>query len=107
MAGCGEVSGVIGPPVCHRMRRDDQQCAGRLAPVENAGCKQSIAAKNVSAANNGFSLIREAIHASVTVPRFAVKKSGKPPVKSAGWPDLKIAIIGADRNGSKTPKIGA
>ena len=73
--------------------------------LKMAGCNPSIAAKNVSAANNGFSLIHEVIRASVTVPIFSVKRSGKPPVKGAGWP--KIQVIGADRNGSKTPKIGA
>ncbi len=75
--------------------------------VENAGCNPSIATKNVSAANNGFNLIHAVIRASVTVPRSAVKRRGKPPVKGAGWPDQKIEIIGAGPTASKKPSSGA
>jgi hypothetical protein len=76
-----------------------------VAVVKNAGCNSSIAAKNVSAANNGSNLIRAVTHANITVPRFCAKSGGKPPLKGAGWP--KIRIIGAGQNGSKTLKIGA
>ena len=75
------------------------------AVVKNAGCNPSIAEKNVSAANNGSNLIRAVTHANITVPRFSAKSGGKPPLKGAGWP--KIRIIGAGRNGSKTRKSGA
>jgi hypothetical protein len=72
--------------------------------VKNTGCNPRIAAKNVSAANNGSNLIRAVTHANIAVPRFCAKSGGKPPLKGAGWP--KIRIIGADRNGSKTLKFG-
>jgi hypothetical protein len=66
--------------------------------VKNAGCNSSIAAKNVSAANNGSNLTRAVTHANITVPRFFAKSGGKPPVKGAGWPERKIGIIGAGLN---------
>jgi hypothetical protein len=75
------------------------------AVVKNGGCNPSIARKNVSAANNGSNLIRAVTHANITVPRFFAKSGGKPPLKGAGWPNIRI--IGAGRNGSKTRKIGA
>jgi hypothetical protein len=75
-----------------------------IAWLKMAGCNQSIAAKNVSAANNGSNLIRAVTHANITVPRFFAKSGGKPPAKDAGWP--KIEVIGAGQNGSKIPKIG-
>jgi hypothetical protein len=52
--------------------------------VKNAGCNQSIVAKNVSAANNGFNLIRAVTHANITVPRFFAKSGGKPPGRDVG-----------------------
>src|ERR1017187_7694929 len=73
--------------------------------LKMAGCNPSIAEKNVSAANNGSDLIRAVTHANITVPRFFAKSGGKPPLKGAGWPNIRI--IGAGQNGSKTRKFGA
>ena len=69
-----------GAKVCIQAVRENE--AG-----ENAGCNQNIAAKNASAANNGFSLIREVIRTSVIVLRLTVKRGGRPSVKGAGWPE--------------------
>ena len=75
--------------------------------VKNAGCNPSIAAKNVSAANNGSNLIRAVTHANIIVPRFFAKSGGKPPVKGAGWPEKKIGIIGAGLTASKKLSSGS
>jgi len=73
--------------------------------VKNTGCYPRTAGKNVAAANNGSNLIRAVMHANIAVPKFYAKGGGKPPLKGAGWP--KIRIIGAGRNGSKTLNYGA
>ena len=73
---------------CDPLQREHWRGGGH-----NERCQNNIAKKNVSAAKNGFDLIRVAIRASAIAPKSAAKRSGKPSRKGVGW--QKIQDIGA------------
>jgi hypothetical protein len=73
------------------------QCAGQRAPVENAGCYRSAAAKNAVTAKNGSCLMRGTVITNGSARNRAAGKSASGRVKSSGAPNQPTGITGAGR----------